>query len=202
MKHINLAIAAVALCGLMGKAQAQNWSFVIQDNAAGTHVNQVNGITGGTATLYATTFNFTGTPSSNDGTGTPAPATTLDFAGFGFTQNPGQYDLSSLFTPADAPGFPQVNGSIGGSTPGSSGYRSFGSFNLSGLAPGTYQEDFSAGAFPDDINSTVPFNDITGTLTLQVNAALVPELKTWQSLGTLLLLGGLLVVRRPHNRQG
>ena len=30
----------------------------------------------------------------------------------------------------------------------------------------------------------------------------VPEVSTWQSLGALLLLGGLLAVRRPRNRQG
>lgn len=30
----------------------------------------------------------------------------------------------------------------------------------------------------------------------------VPEASTWQSLGALLLLGGLLVVRRPHGKHG
>lgn len=200
MKRMGLAIAAIVLYGLMGKAQGQNLNVVIQDNAAGTPANQVNGFAGGTATLYGTIFNFTGTPSSDDGTGTstPAPATTLDFGGFGFTQNPGQADLASLFTSADLPGQPTVNGSANGSTPGTSGYRSFGTFDLLNLAPGTYQEDFTASAFPDNANSAVPFNDITGTLTLQVNAAPVPEASTWQSLGALLLLGGLLAGRRPR----
>ena len=204
MRKLGLVCSLGFLAALAPGAQAQNWSTVTQDNAAGTPANQVNGFSGGTATLYGTIFNFTGTPGSDDGTGTstPTPATTLDFGGFGFTQNPGQYDLNSLFTPADAPGFPQVNGSIGGSTPGSSGYRSFGTFDLSGLAPGSYQENFTASAFPDNANSTVPFNDITGTLTLQVNAAPVPEVSTWQSLGALLLLGGLLAVRRPHCKRG
>lgn len=179
-------------------ASAQNWSLVVVDNAAGTNTTQVNGTAGGTATLYGTIFNSTGTPSSDDGTGTntPAPATLLDFGGFGFTQNPGQYDLGSLFTAADAPGFPQVAGSTDGSTPGSSGYRSFGTFNLSGLAPGTYEEDFTAGAFPDNFNSTVPFDDIHGTLTLNVTPAPVPETSTVLSLGLGLGSLGLLAFRR------
>ena len=87
-------------------ARAQNWSVAIVDNAANTNANQVNGVAGGTATLYGTIFNFTGTPSSDDGTGTstPAAATVLDFGGFGFIQNSGQYDLGSLFTASDTPG--------------------------------------------------------------------------------------------------
>ena len=187
-----LAVLSVA------PASAQNWSLVVADNAAATNTNQVNGTVGGTATLYGTIFNFTGTPSSDDGTGTntPAPATLLDFGGLGFTQNPGQYDLKSLFTASDAPGFPQVAGSTDGSTPGSSGYRSFGTFNLSSLAPGVYQEDFTAGAFPDDFNSTTPFADIHGTLTLNVTPAPVPEASTVLSLGLGMVGLGILAFRR------
>ena len=69
-----------------------------------------------------------------------------------------------------------------------------GTFDLSGLAPGTYQEDFTATACPDDINSTVPFGDINGPLTLKVSAAPVPEVNTWQSMDALLLL------QRPAGR--
>jgi hypothetical protein len=139
--------------------------------------NQVNGITGGMAELFATIINTTGTPVSDDGTGNPAPSTLLDFAGFGFTLNPGQTDLESLFTPDPRiPFWPQVDGSSDGSTPGSSGYVVLGTFDLTGLAPGSYEEDFTAGAFPDDFNSTVPFDDIRGTLVLNVSApAAVPE---------------------------
>jgi hypothetical protein len=175
-----------------------------RQNAAGTPANQVNGFAGGTATLYGTIFNFTGTPNSDDGTGTnsPAPTTLLDFGGFGFTQNPGQYDLNSLFTASDAPGSPTVDGSANGSTPGSSGYRSFGTFDLTGLAPGQYQEDFTATAFPDDFTSTVPFDDISGTLTLNVQTpAAVPEASTIASFGILLVLGGAGVVMRRRMRR-
>ena len=183
-------------------AEAQNWSIVVADNSASTPTSQVNGTTGGTATLYGNIFNFTGTPSSDDGTGTntPAPATLLDFGGFGFTQNPGQYDLGSLFTASDAPGFPQVAGSTDGSTPGSSGYRSLGTFNLSSLTPGIYQEDFTVGAFPDDFSSTTPFDDIHGTLTLDVTPAPVPEASTILSLGLGLGSLGLLAFRRRAHR--
>ena len=196
----------VLLILLSCPVQAQNWTIVIQDNAAGTPVNQVNGSAGGPATLYATIFNFTGTGSSDDGTesNTPAPATTVDFAGFGFTQNPGQDDLANLFT-ADSriPGYPVVEGSLGGSIPGTSGYLVLGTFDLASLKPGVYQEDFTASAYPDDINSTVPFDDISGTLTLNVQGpAAVPEPSTITtfSIGVLSLL--LFAVRRRSKRTG
>ena len=179
------------LCVLCCSAGAQNWSIVIRDNALSTPSNQVNGVAGGTAALYATLFNFTGTPVSNDGMGNPAPATSLDFAGFGFTLFPGQTDLESLFTPDPRiPGYPRVDGSPDGSTPGSSGYVVLGTFDLSGLTPGTYEEDFTAGAFPTDINSPIVFEDFTGTLTLNVIAPAAnntPEPGTW----TLLASGAL-----------
>lgn len=172
-----LLVLVGMLCALSSVVRAQNWSLVIKDNALDTPVNQVNGVAGGTASLYATLFNFTGTPASDDGLGNPAPATTLDFAGFGFTLNPGQTDLEARFTPDPrVPGWPEVEGSIDGSTPGISGYVTLGSFDLTGLVPGTYEEDFTAGAFPMDPNSTVPFEDIHGTLVLNVAApAAVPE---------------------------
>ena len=197
------ALLLLFMAPFANPAQAQNWSLVAVDNASGTNTNQVNGTVGGTATLYGTIFNFTGTPSSDDGTGTsiPAPATLLDFGGFGFTQNLDQYDLGNLFTASDTPGFPQVAGSIDGSTPGSSGYRLFGTFNLSGLAPGVYREDFTAGAFPADINSTVPFDDLHGTLTLNVAPpAAVPEASTATLLGSGLVGLGLLARRRRSRR--
>ena len=199
MRRIGFLLPVVLMVVLVSGAQAQNWNIVIQDNATGTPANQVNGYVGGTATLYATIYNFTGTPSSDDGTGTGtvAPPSTLNFAGFGFTQNLGQDDLASLFTEdSRIPGFPVVFGSTDGSTPGTSGYVILGTFDLSTLAPGTYTEDFTAGAFPDDATSTVPFSDITGTLTLQVNNAAVPEPSTITtfSIGALSLL--LFAVRR------
>jgi len=125
----------------------------------------------------------------------------LNFAGLGFTQNLGQGDLAGLFTEdSRIPGFPVVFGSTDGSTPGTSGYVILGTFDLSTLAPGTYTEDFTAGAFPDDATSTVPFSDITGTLTLQVNNAPVPEASTATSLSLgilpLLLLAGYRRVKR------
>ena len=204
MRKIGFFLSPVALMATLASgAQAQNWSVVIQDNAAETSANQVNGLAGGMATLYGTIFNFTGTPGSDDGTGTstPAPTTLLDFGGFGFTQNLGQYDLSSLFTASDAPGLPTVDGSANGSAPGSSGYRSFGTFDLTGLLPGQYQEDFSMTAFPDDSTLTVPFNDITGTLILNVAPVAVPEASTAVSLGVLLALGGVGIVARRRMRR-
>lgn len=203
MRKTGFFLLPIVLMALASSAQAQNWSVVVQDNAAGTPANQVNGLADQTAALYGTIFNFTGTPGSDDGTGTntPVPMTLLDFGGFGFTQNSGQYDLNSLFTPADAPGLPTVDGSANGSVPGSSGYRSFGTFDLSGLAPGHYQEDFTATAFPDDFTSTVPFDDISGTLTLNVVApAAVPEASTFASFGVLLALGGVGVITRRRMR--
>ena len=194
MRRLHSWLLGAALVGLaVPGAHAQNWNLVIVDSAAGAPANQINGTAGGTATLYGTIFNFTGTPSSDDGNGSPAPATTLDFGGFGFTQNPGQYGLGSLFTASDAPGLPQVAGSADGSTPGTSGYRPFGTFDLSGLSPGVYQEDFTAGAFPDDSGSTVTFSDITGTLTLNVSPA--PEPSGLASFGIACLTLGVLCLR-------
>ena len=177
MKQTFAIVYLCLLCVFCNSAQAQNWSIVIKDNALNTPSNQVNGTTGGTATLYATLFNFTGTIASDDGTGNPAPATSLDFAGFGFTLNPGQTDIESLFTPdARIPGYPRIDGSADGSTPGSSGYVTLGTFDLSGLAAGTYEEDFTAGAYPTDINSPIIFDNIMGTLTINVAPATnVPE---------------------------
>lgn len=202
MRKLQFCLVCAALAGLtIPSAHAQNWNLVIVDNVAGTSANQVNGTAGGTATLYGTIFNFTGTPSSDDGTrtNTPAAATTLDFGGFGFTQNPGQYDLGGLFTASDAPGSPSVAGSADNSAPGTSGYRTFGTFDLSGLAPGVYQEDFTAGAFPDDANSTVSFGDINGTLTLNVSAA--PEPGSMTSFGVFGLALGTVCLRRSRVRR-
>lgn len=200
MKLLEKTMAATGIaCLIAVPAQAQNWVLTVKDNASNMAVNQVNGISGGTATLFGSILNFTGTAASDDGTGMPASATALDFAGFGFSQQPAQYDLGSLFTMA-APGYPQVFGSSDGSTPGTSGYAILGTFNLSTLASGTYEEDFTAGAFSDDPNSTVPFSDITGTLTLQVNNAPVPEAGTATifSLGLLplLIIAGCRRVKR------
>lgn len=168
---------------------AQNWNLVIKDNLLDTPVNQVNGITGGTATLFATLFNFTGTSASNDGQDNPAPATSLDFAGFGWTLNPGQFDLESLFVPDPrVPGWPQVAGSTDGSTPGTSGYVMLGTFDLWGLAPGTYEEDFSAGAFTIDSNSSLVFQDVHGTLRLNVVAAPAAAVPEPGMLGSMLLV--------------
>jgi hypothetical protein len=191
VKAILTVVAVAALVLSVASARAQNWILVIRDNALNTPSNQVNGITGGTAELFATIFNTTGTPVSDDGTGSPAPSTLLDFAGFGFTLNPGQTDLESLFTPDPRiPFWPQVEGSADGSTPGSSGYVVLGTFDLTGLSPGTYEEDFTAGAFPDDFNSTVPFDDIRGTLVLNVSApASVPEPGAPAILGAGLVAG-------------
>ena len=200
MKLLEKTLATIGIiCLITVPAQAQNWVLTVKDNASNTAANQVNGISGGTATLFCSILNFTGTAASDDGTGIPASATALDFAGFGFSQQPAQYDLGNLFTMA-APGYPQVFGSTDGSTPGTSGYVILGTFDLSTLAPGTYTEDFTAGAFPDDATSTVPFSDITGTLTLQVNNAPVPEASTATSLSLgilpLLLLAGYRRVKR------
>ena len=171
-------------------ARGQNWSLVIRDLGAGTAINQVNGTAGGTATLYASLFNFTGISLSNDGFGSPAPATSLDFAGFGWTLSPGQFDLESVFLSAPGiPGEPRVSGSLDGSTPGSSGYISLGTFNLLGLAPGTYEEDFTVGAFTTDPDSAVAFEDIRGTLRLNVTAASGVAAEPGTA-SLLLLLGG------------
>lgn len=193
---------AVAVCVLItvGPAHAQNWVLSIKDSANGTPINQANGVSGATATLYGNIVNFTGTIVSDDGTGYPAGATALDFGGFGFAQGTSQYDLGSLFTPA-VPGYPQVLGSANGSDPGVSGYVSLGTFDLSGLAPGTYEEDFISSAFSDDAASTVLFGDITGTLTLQVNSAPVPEASTAVGFGLGLLPLVLVAVRRQVKRK-
>lgn len=166
----------LALCCITGRVSAQNWLLTVQDPTQGTPIYQVNGVAGGMAVLYGALDNFTGMNISDDGTGNPALPTILDFGGFGFTQYPGQFDLASLFMPDPrSPGYPQVPGSSDGVNPGSIGFVSLGSFDLSSIAPGIYQEDFTATAFPDDFNSTVPFGDITGTLTLRVTAANTPE---------------------------
>jgi len=176
MLRVFSAFLVICVIASSSAAFGQNWSLVIRDISANTPTNQVNGTSGATATLFGTIFNNTGTPFSDDGTGMAAPATLLDFAGFGFTLNPGQYDIGSLFVPdARIPGWPNVDGSMDGSTPGTSGYVSFGSFDLSGLAPGTYEEDFEAGAYPDDINSTIPFDPIHGTLQINVQPAGTPH---------------------------
>ena len=181
------------LCLAPVAAHAQNWGLVIQDLGAGTPFNEVNGVTGTTATLSATLINYTGTPISDDGTGVPAPATQFDFAGFGWTLFPGQTDLESRFTGLPL-GAIQVLGSTDGTTAGDSGYVSLGTFDLTGLLPGTYEQDFSAAAFPTDFNSTVPFDQITGTLRLNVTAPVViPEPAT-----TLLMATALLLARRKR----
>ena len=197
MKRYLLPLALV-LTGLAQSAHAQNWVLSIQDNTKGTSVNQVNGIASSSAPLYASILNFTGTAASDDGMGNPAPATTLDFAGFSFTQNPEQADIGSLFT-ADSrtPGFPSVTGSADGSTAGSSAYLVLGTFDLTTLRPGMYTEDFTASAYPSDINSTIPFDDIHGTLTLNVTSpSAVPEPSTGTVFGSGLVGLGLLVLRR------
>jgi hypothetical protein len=150
-------------------SHAQNWGFILRDQAAGTPLDQVNGIVGGTAPLFATILNYTETPASDDGMGQPASATLLDFAGFGWIRQPGQADLESRFVPdLRIPGFPQVPGSGDGLLPGSSGSVILGTFDLSGLAPGVYEEDYVVSAFPTDIDSTLVFQDFTGTLRLKV----------------------------------
>jgi hypothetical protein len=176
----------LVIFALGSQARAQNWSLVVRDVAAGTPTNQINGVTGGVAILYATLLNFTGTDLSDDGTGLPAPATSLDFAGFGWILNPGQTDLESRFTPAAGiPGFPQVPGSADGVTPGGVEPVILGTFDLTGLPPGIHEQDFVASAFPTDIASIVVFDDISGVLQLNVGVAAAPEPVS----GMLALLG-------------
>jgi hypothetical protein len=153
----------------------------------GTPPFQVNGVAGESATLYAQIFNFTGTPLSDDGSGTPVAATKLSFAGVGWTLNPGQANIEALYSAAiGTPGWPEVDGSADGMTPGTSGYVALGTFDLMGIAPGVYEEDFVAGAYATDISSPVWFDDIPGTLRLTVtDRNAVPE----PGFGTLLVLG-------------
>ena len=175
-KHFGQLGLMMVLCCLATCGGAQNWLLTIQDPTRGTPVYQINGAPGSTAVLYGDIENFTGTNLSDDGTGNPVGATILDFGGFGFTQYPGQTDLGSLFVPdGREPGYPQVAGSLDGVNVSTSGFVSLGSFDLSGLAPGIYQEDFTATAYPDDFNSQIVFADITGTLTLNVSAVDTPE---------------------------
>jgi hypothetical protein len=166
-----------AIAFLSTTAFAQNWLLTIQDKDQGTGINVVNGLQGATASLYGSIDNLSGTPSSDDGAGNPAPPTVLDFAGFGFIQRPGQADLGSRYAPDPRiPGYPQVNGSPNGMDPGSISTTPLGAFDLTGLLPGIYQEDFIASAFPDDINSTILFGDITGTLSINVlGPSVTPE---------------------------
>jgi hypothetical protein len=177
MRLFPIVLCGLALLTISGVASGQNWGLTVRDNGLNTPVDQANGISGGTAGLYAILDNFTGTPVSDDGTGQPAPATSLDFAGFAFTQNPGQDDLGSLFLPdPQIPGWPRVDGSADGVVSGTSGYVLLGTFDLSGLASGIYHEDITGQAYATDFNSTVAFSDLTGTLTLNVSAsAATPE---------------------------
>jgi hypothetical protein len=156
---------------------AQNWSFAVYDSVAGSPLGQVNGVSGGQAFLYATLLNYTGTPLSDDGTGTPAPSISLDFMGLGWTLQPGQTNLESFFVPdPQIPGFPTLLGSSDGSLPGSVLSVPIGFFDLTGIPTGVYEEDFTAGAAPTDINSTIPFGDIHGTLRLNVTSVVsAPE---------------------------
>lgn len=172
-----LAAAWFVVISMMSAAHAQNWSLVIKDVLADTPTNQVNGVVGGEASLFVTLLNFTGTAFSDDGTGVPAPATSLDFAGFGWILNPGQFDLESRFTSDPRiPGFPRVPGSADGVTPGMFELAVLGTFSLAGLGPGIYEQDFVVSAFPTDFNSTVPFEDIFGTLRLNVQSGVAaPE---------------------------
>lgn len=180
--HKLIGTSAAAVCAIAFSAVAavaQNWGITIQDLGAGTALNEVNGAAGGTATLHAIVYNYTGTDVSDDGTstGTPAPPTKLDFAGFGWTHLPGQDDLESRF--AGMPfGTVQVDGSLDGLTVGDSGYVVLGTFDLAGLGPGVYEEDFSVAAFATDFTSPVPFDTLTGTLRLNVSPAVVPESST------------------------
>jgi hypothetical protein len=192
----------VAIASLPGTSAAQNWLLTIQDRSQGTAINQVNGLQGGTATVYGSIDNLTGTSISDDGTGNPVPTTLLDFAGFGFVLGPGQTDLGSRYL-ADprAPGFPQVNGSPNGIDPGSIPFTSLGAFDLTGLLPGIYQEDIVASAYPDDINSNVPFGDITGTLTLNVVAqSNTPEPSGSFVVTISIVLSALLMARSKRKR--
>ena len=171
-------VALLAMCMAPQMAAGQNWVLSIRDASQATPINQVNGVSGGMGTVYATILNFTGTPASDDGTGQPAPSTLLDFAGLSFTRNPGQDDLAALFVPAPSGfGYPQVPGSLDGIAAGSSGMISLGYFNLFQIVKGTYKEDFVAQAFSDDFLSSVQFEDIYGTLTLNVTPSVptVPE---------------------------
>ncbi|MCW3050984.1 MAG: hypothetical protein JWN14_154 [Chthonomonadales bacterium] len=201
MNKVCTLISGMLMLGAMlAQAHAQNWILAIQD-PGGTPVNQVNGTMGTNALLYGSFLNFTGTLASDDGTGQPASATLLDFAGFGFVQNAGQTDLGSLFIPdSRMPGYPQVPGSADGDTPGDTPSLVLGTFDISSLTPGTYQEDFLAGAYPDDFNSSVPFGTLTGTLTLVVMpSAATPEPATWYILA-LASGTGLFSLRRRKRR--
>lgn len=178
--HWKAALLLTALAGISPlPAYSQNWGLTIQDLGVGTPLNQANGVTGGTATLYGTVYNYTGTSISDDGAGTasPAPPTQLDFAGFGWTLLPGQNDLESRFSGIGF-GTVQVAGSPDGFTAADSGYVALGTFDLTGLAPGFYEQDFSAAAFPTDFNSSVPFDTLTGTIRLNVFPTVVPEAST------------------------
>jgi hypothetical protein len=170
---------------------AQNWSFSIYDATVGSPVGQVNGVTGGQAIVYATLLNYTGTPLSDNGSGGLAPSTSLDFMGLGWTLQTGQTNLELFFLPdPQIPGFPTVLGSTNDSLPGGVFSIPIGFFDLAGVAPGIYEEDFTASATATDINSTIPFGDINGTLRLNVtNTVAAPEPATlwFLSLGTILL---------------
>jgi hypothetical protein len=180
MKKIVCFIFVCFFLLLSSNSWAQNWSFTVYDSVAGTPLGQANGVTGGQAIVYATLLNYTGTPFSDDGTGIPAPSTSLDFMGLGWTLQPGQTNLESFFVPdPQIPGFPTLLGSSDGSLPGSVLSIPIGFFDLTGVPPGVYEEDFSAGAAPTDINSTIPFGDNHGTLRLNVTSAVsAPEPST------------------------
>lgn len=200
MRLFHVISLITMICPNACYAQANNWLLTIQDMTQGTPIQQVNGTSGGTAQLYATILNFTGTASSDDGTGNPAIATTLDFAGFGFTLSPGETDLGSLFNPdPQDPGYPSVAGSQDGITPGSSGTVSLGWFDVASLAPGTYSEDFSASAYADDINSTIPFADVTGTMNLVVSPPSVPEASPILSCALLVACWAVIILNKRRS---
>jgi hypothetical protein len=173
----------VCLTVLNGRVTwAQNWSFSIYDAISGSPVGQVNGVTGGQAIIYATILNYTGTSLSDNGAGGLAPSTPLDFMGLGWTLQTGQDNLESFFVPdPQIPGFPMVPGSPNSSLPGGVFSIPIGFF------------DFTASAIPTDINSTIPFGDINGTMRLNVTTIITaPEPATLWLVG----LGIILIQKR------
>ena len=72
-------------------------------------------------------------------------------------------------------------------------------FSFTSVTTGT-QVQYTLASWDHSADAAGP--DAHGTILAPYAPAPVPEVSTWQSLGALLLLSGLLVVRRPHSKRG
>ncbi|MBB6050741.1 hypothetical protein [Armatimonas rosea] len=169
MKHKNILLAIIIIMFTIKQAGAQNWILNFADSDTGLPIDTLNVSVGNSVSLYGIIYNTTGTNTSTNGMGDIALPTSLEFGGFGWILNPGQSDLEAVFSPNPLiPGFPVVEGSLDGITPGTSNLINFGTFQVANFEPGTYSQSFVASAYPYNIEDFVEFGDIFGTLKINI----------------------------------